>query len=125
MGRGQHKKAAREGGRRGRVGFAYFAAATASALWPSTCRAGMGNAAGRLATPTADADSAGTADSGQRTVDCDCDWVGLAAFNQSNAIRVDNMSQMRAAGGARQTLARQKKQPGLQHVTTCYTLMII
>lgn len=82
----------------------------------------MGNAAGRLATPTADADSAGTAD----CVDCDCDWVGLAAFNQSNAIRVDNMSQMRAAGGARQTLARQKRQPGLQqHVTTCYTLMII
>lgn len=59
----------------------------------------MGNAAGRLGTPTGYADSAeDSGQQGQRTVDCD--WVGLAAFNQSNAIRVDNMSQMRAAGGA-------------------------
>lgn len=61
--------------------------------------AGMGNAAGRLGTPTGYADSAeDSRDSGLWTVDFD--WVGLAAFNQSNAIRVDNMSQMRAAGGA-------------------------
>lgn len=89
-----------QGGRwRGRVAFAYFAAATESALWPSTCRAGMGNAAGRLATRTA-LRTADSRDSGLWIVDCDGDWVGLAAFNQSNAIRVDNMSQMRAAGGA-------------------------
>lgn len=88
-----------EEGGGGRVAFAYFAAATESALGPSTCRAGMGNAAGRLGTPTGYADSAeDSRDSGLWTVDFD--WVGLAAFNQSNAIRVDNMSQMRAAGGA-------------------------
>lgn len=46
----------------------------------------------------------GNAAAGLGTVDWD--WVGLPAFNQSNAIRVDNMSQMREAEGEEEEQAK-------------------
>lgn len=71
--------------------------------------AGMGNAAAGLGT------------------DCgltvDWDWVGLPAFNQSNAIRVDNMSQMREAEGGGGAGRRSRRRQEAAARSACYNML--